>query len=61
MSVFIYPDHDTIFSCGWQIHNQNSLRVVSKAGAIPGSSAAIFFIPDLRFGEIIFKIILQNY
>lgn len=51
--VFVFSDLQTIFTSGWQLHNQNSLRVFSKAGAIPGSSGALFLIPDFRFGFIL--------
>ena len=47
---YIYPDLHTIFSPGWQIRYNNSIRIISKAGAVPGSSAAIILMPDQRFG-----------
>ena len=54
--MFVFPDRITMFTSGWQVHNQNSLYVVSKAGAIPGSSSALFLIPEFKFGKCKSKI-----
>jgi hypothetical protein len=48
---YIFPDLHTIFSPGWQIRYHDSIRVISKAGAVPGSSAAIILMPEQRFGK----------
>ena len=50
-SEFLFPDLYTIFSPGWQIRYHNSVRIISKAGAVPGSSAAIILMPEQRFGK----------
>ncbi|XP_028397724.1 beta-lactamase-like protein 2 [Dendronephthya gigantea] len=49
---FVFPDLQ-IFSPGWQIRYHHSIRTITNAGAVPGSSSAMILLPEQKFGLVI--------
>lgn len=45
----------TFYALGWQVHEYGGHKIVSHDGGEPGFQCNHFFIPDLKFGGVIFS------